>query len=176
MSDAGKSNGVSLGMVVLIASIALNGLMAGFIIAKTNAPNPTVVERPQNPPKGGQNVGDARRIVGHLAPERRREILDTALKNLDISADERPRVLFQQRRLARRKSIEIATAEPLDSQAIAQALKDVREINEKLAVQGDALILEVLQLMTPEERKQAAQSSGKRRRDDRQRRRQRNKD
>jgi uncharacterized membrane protein len=171
MSENVNSNGVSLGMVVLIASIALNGLLAGYLIAKPAQINQPKFEGPQNPGGGGQDVGDARRIVGQLPPERRREILDTALKNLNVSADERPRALFQKRQLARRVAVELAMSDPLDRDALTRALKDVREINSRLAVQGDALILEVLHLMTPEERKQAAQNNVRKRRQNRDQRR-----
>lgn len=171
MSEASKSNSVSLGMVVLIFSIALNGLMAGYIMAKTGTPEPVAIERPQGSQPGHQSVGDARRIVGHLPPARRREILETAFKTLNVSADERPRALFQKRQVARRKTVELAVSEPLDLAALQKALEDVRQINDKLAVQGDALILEVIQLMTPQERQQAVQTNGQRRRDDRQHRR-----
>ena len=171
MNDAGKSNNVSLGMVILIASIALNGLMAGYIIAKTSTPNPVLVERSGNPQSGTQNVGDARRIVGHLPAKRRRELLETAFKNLNVSAEERPRALFQNRQMARRKAMHLALSDPLDDVAMTKALEDVRQINNRLAIQGDALVIEVLQLMTPEERKQTAQTSVQGRRDERQRRR-----
>lgn len=171
MSEIGKSSGVSVGMIVLIASIALNGLLGGYLLAKSAAPTPTPIENLQNPPRSNPNIGDARHIVGRLDRERRREILDTAYKNLNIEKEQRPRALMQQRRLAQQRAKALGTADPLDREALKDALANVRSINTKLALQGDALVLELLTLMTPEERKQAAQNNRKRRQD-RQRRRQ----
>lgn len=171
MSETGKSNGVSVGMIVLIASIALNGLLGGYLLAKSSAPTPTTIVNPETPQRSGPDIGDARHIVGGLDRDRRREILDTAFKNLNIERDQRPRALMQQRRKAQQRAKALGTADPLDRDALKAALQDVRAINTKLAVQGDALVLEVLSLMTAEERQQASQNNRKRRQD-RQRRRQ----
>jgi len=171
MNETGKSNGVSVGMVVLIASIALNGLLGGYLLAKSSAPAPTPIVNPKTPQQTGPNIGDARHIVSGLDRERRRAILDTAFKNLNIENEERPRALMQQRRIAQRRAKELGTADTIDRDALKAALEDVRTISTKLAVQGDALVLEVLSLMTVEERKQATLNNRKRRQD-RQRRRQ----
>jgi hypothetical protein len=114
---------------------------------------------PTQRPPGGQDGAqeDVRRIVRNLAPARRREVLQKAMRNLNISNDDRPRALMRQRAEARQRAIALARADTLDAEAMRKALDEVHAINAKLAAQGTDLTIEVLQLMTPAERKAAAQ-------------------
>jgi uncharacterized membrane protein len=181
MSEPAKTgtNTTSYWVFAVIGLVAVCGLLAGLLLSKSVAPaagdatpaqlsqtvdplTPPTDEPPtdvptQRPP-GGQDGAqeDVRRIVRNLAPARRREVLQKAMRNLNISNDDRPRALMRERGEARQRAIALARADTLDVEAMRKALDEVHAINAKLAAQGTDLTIEVLQLMTPEERKAAA--------------------
>jgi uncharacterized membrane protein len=105
-----------------------------------------------------QSAAHPRHLVRTLSPERRKQVMTIALKNLKAEGGEHPRKLFKQLRQAKTKTMRLLQADELDTKAIEQSLADIRSLNQKLAVSGDALMIEVLAQLTPEERKAAEQT------------------
>lgn len=142
-------------VIALLVSIAINGVMAGLLISKGMHPNMrepdgTQVQRPQ------QTVpADPRRMVRSLPQARRKQVMMSAMKKIRLERSERPRQIFKQLRKARADMMDLLRAEEIDVVAIEKSLAEIRALNQKLAVSGDALMLEVLAQLTPEERKTA---------------------
>ncbi|NNC37831.1 MAG: periplasmic heavy metal sensor [Acidimicrobiales bacterium] len=172
MSEQTNSTGVSNWIYVVIVLVAIIGLLAGLLISKATTPEPvlTVAQvqtdtpvvtgtdpTPRPPANPDATQQDISRIVRNLSRERRREVLQQAMKNVEKSGYERPRVLMENRQQARRKSFEIARTEPFDAAAMRKAIEEVNKINQEMVNQGTDLTIEVLQLMTPAERKAATQ-------------------
>jgi uncharacterized membrane protein len=165
VSDSAKTGGISATLVVLILSVAINGLLAGLVLSNTVGPRNNGAGPPPAQTGGEALPQDARRMVRHLSNERRREVIREAFGSLDIQRSDQPRALFVKRQEARQRALKLAGAEELDIDAIKKALHDVRDLNGKLATQGDELLMEVLQIMTPEERASAMQAMKRDRRD-----------
>lgn len=149
----------------LIASIAINGLLGGLLLAKGMGPKQGGQEIP--PPQiATVNAGpnNPRRLLRSLPPARRKQVLRAAMKQSRTSASERPRVLMQKLRTARENVLQIAMAEPLDEAALKLAQANVRKLQQDLAAQSDALITEVLKQLTPEEKLKALESMKQQRR------------
>lgn len=184
MSDQTNSAGMSKLVYVVIALVAIIGLLAGLLVSKATTSEPALSTNqtqigtsPNSVPgqrRTAQNADpyqdDVRRIVRNMPRERRREILQRAMKNVENLGYESPKALRQKRQNARRRSFEIARTEPFDVDAMRKAIADVNEINQKLVDQGVELTIEVLQLMTPEERKTASERGLSRREQRRERR------
>lgn len=170
MSEAPKNTGISKWVYIVIASVAINGLLVGLLLSKNIGSGPIPGTRAHHKMAADGFPDDSRRMVRHLSQERRREIMRAAYENLDIDKKHRPRELFAERRKARERSLKIAGTDPLDIEALRKSLEDVRSLNEKLATQGDLLIVEVLQLMTPQERESAMKAVMRKKRDRSQRR------
>ena len=98
---------------------------------------------------------DPRRIVRTLPQARRKQVMMSAMKKLKLQKSEHPRQIFKQLRKARIEMMRLLRADEIDTVAIEQSLSEIRILNQKLAVSGDALMLEVLAQLTPEERKTA---------------------
>ena len=149
-------------IIALLVSMALNGLLIGLLLSKQVQPktgNPaipptrtTMQAMPNNP----------RHLVRTLSPERRKQVMATAMKSLKSEGKERPRRLFKQLRHAKLKTMGLMSADDMDAEAIEKSLADIREINQKLAISGDALMVEVLGQLTLEERQQAREALRKR--------------
>lgn len=177
MSENTNSESVTKWVYAVIVLVAIIGLLAGLLISKAATPNsvtPTatvLTETPPNggtpppPPNGDSAEQDVKRIVRNLTPARRREVVQQALKNIEKSGYERPRAMLQKRQQARRRAFEITRTEPFDPDAMRRALDEVHKINVEMAKQGTDLTIEVLQLMTQEERKAATQRDPRTRRD-----------
>lgn len=167
-----NSNTRNIWIIALLISIAVNGLLAGLLLSKQIKPGPPGLD--MSPTRGSmQSENHPQHLVRTLSPERRKQVMTTALKNLKAEGGEHPRKLFKQLRQAKIKTMRLLRAEELDTTAIEQSLADIRTLNQKLAVSGDALMIEVLAQLTPEERKAAEQalknSKHRRRRGQRQR-------
>ncbi|MCF6219755.1 MAG: periplasmic heavy metal sensor [Robiginitomaculum sp.] len=142
-------------IIALLISIAVNGLLAGLLLSKQVKPagpgsdwsrsQHAVQIRPNGP----------RHLVRNLPPERRKQVMMTAMKNLESQGNEHPRKLFKRLRQAKHKTMRLLRAEELDTKAIEQSLAEIRTLNQKLAVSGDALMIEVLAQLTSAERKAA---------------------
>lgn len=161
-------------IIALLVSIAINGLLVGLLLSKQVNPggdDPGALPTPNSVQIAPNNP---RHLVRILEPDRRRQVMTQAMKNLRQQGGENPRQLFRQLRRAKMKTMRLLRADELDTQAIEQSLAEIRTLNQKLAVSGDALMLEVLTQLTPEERKAAEQAikkrENRRRRRDQQRR------
>ena len=177
MNEPANTVGVTKWVYAVIALVAIIGLLAGLLISQATTPAPistTAQFQTDTPPENGNNPPpknpdgadqDVRRIVRNLTPARRLEVLHQAMKNVEKTGYERPRDMFKKRQQARRKTLEIARSEPFDPDAMRSALEDVHKVNLEMAKHGTDLTIEVLQLMTPEERKAATQGRAKTRRD-----------
>ena len=181
MSDTPNNSTTSTSnwVFVVIGLVAIIGLLAGLLISKST--NPTVATTPytqtspqiDGPPRGGPKAGpenEVRHILRSVSSERRREILDKASANFG-SAEIRPRALIEQRHQARRKVVDLASAETLDQDALRAAMDEMQKINAEIAAHGADLTIEVLKHMTPEERKTAGERRMKNRQERRRKRR-----
>ncbi len=140
----------------LIVSVALNGLLAGILIAKQNAPARSPETFAQSMPKHGprgQGFDSPKALIGHLPHERRKTVLKSASKHIRANMNEHPRRLFAALRRSRKQTIAIINAETLDTQALKASLETTRQIKDKLASHSNALILEITQQLTLDERR-----------------------
>lgn len=168
-------------LYLLIGSVALNGLLAGMLISSFLQPKPEIVspepsvttqtqispstrERPAQ--RGLQRTAydNPKGLIAHLEPVRRREVMSSAMKQFRKQDLQGPRDLLVQLRNSHKHAFLLLQADPLDEAAFKEHLKENRVLKEKLAVQGDALIVEILKQLTHEERKGAIQSLHKARR------------
>jgi len=149
-------------IIALLISIAVNGLLAGLLLSKQAQQDPTSPNKPvmQGSPRVLMQTPDAdpKHLVHALSPERRKMVMITAMENLTESGKEHPRRLFKQLRQAKHKTMQLLRADDLDTVAIKQSMADVRALNQKLAISGDALMIEILSQLTPEERKAAREA------------------
>ena len=172
-----KNKGVSFGTIALMTSIGLNGLLGGFVIAnKTGPKTPDLhMEMPHNlrashKKQVSGKVKDKhvmqlrmaydhpQALLAHLEPRRRKEVMRTAMHNVNALATDKPHELLMQLRKAHKKTIVLLKKDTLDEEGLKTILTQNRILKEKLARQGDALILEILKQLTPEERQGAAMS------------------
>lgn len=145
-------------IIALLISVAVNGLLAGLLISKQVEPaSPSAQSLP--PIQGSMRAqSNPRHLVRTLSPERRKQVMTTAMRNLKAEGGTHPRKLFKQLRQAKVRTMRLLRADELDTKAIEQSLADIRALNQKLAVSGDALMIEVLAQLTPAERKTAAEA------------------
>ena len=148
--------------IALLVSLAVNGLLIGLLISKQVEPKIGKPELQPTQNRAQVMPNNPRHLVRTLSPERRKQVMTTAMKNLETQGAEHPRRLFKGLRQAKLKTMRLMNAEELDTAAIEQSLAEIREINQKLAVSGDALMIEVLAQLSPEERKQAREALRKR--------------
>jgi len=157
--------------IALPVSLVMNGLMFGLLLSGVLKPETVVIQapqtindtiknqpqnRPQNRPQSSKTLPeDPRRFMRALPVERRKQVMVAAYKSLNYKAGERPRQLLRQLRRAERHSIKLLKAEDFDLKAIEKSLAETREIKHKLAISGDAMIIEVLNQLTPKEREDA---------------------
>ena len=149
-------------IIALLVSMAVNGLLVGLLLSKQIQPD---IVRPELPPaQNAQRIvpNNPRHLVRTLSPKRRKQVMTTAMKNLDVKGEGHPRPMFKLLQQAKMKTMSLLGADELDTAAIEQSLADIRALNQKLAVSGDALMLEVLAQLTPEERKTAREALQKR--------------
>jgi len=145
-------------IIALLISIAINGLLAGLLLSKQVKPIPEGVD--VSPTRGSMEIApnNPRHLVRTLEPARRKQVMTTAMKNLKGQGNENPRQLFRQLRQAKMKTMRLLRTDELDIKAIEQSLAEIRTLNQKLAVSGDALMIEVLTQLTPAERKAAEEA------------------
>ena len=144
----------------LIASIAVNGLLGGLLLAKGMGPKQDGQHTPPPVKIAAVNTGpnNPRRILRSLPPARRKQVLRAAMKQIKYTGGEHPRALMQKLRNARQSTLQAATANPLDEAALKLAQEEVRKLQQDLAVQSDALIVEVLKQLSPDEKQKALES------------------
>ena len=172
MSTA-KNNPISMGMIVLLVSVALNGLLAGVILAKkTNpVPGPEQVGAPRA--VSISTPADPRRVLRQLSPERRRAVLKSAMQ----AVPRKDRQQFRELRTALGKAeqavFEAASAEDYDPDALRTALQDLSAARAKLGQASDLLLANIWTQLTPAERKTALDAMATRKQRQRKMRRQR---
>ncbi len=149
-------------VIALLVSVGINGLLFGLLLSKQAKPIlPTVEAHPatKNMAHNGQALSeDPRKFMQTLPVERRKQVMIAAYKNLDYKAGERPRQLFRQLRRAQKRTVILLKAENFDLGAIEKSLGETRKIKHKLAISGDAMIMEVLNQLSAQERKDAVQA------------------
>lgn len=155
---------------VLVASVALNGLLAGLLIATTTQVKPEIVmltdtqagishrEPPHKMTLHRSVYDNPRGLIAHLAPERRRDVMSTAMKQLKKQDVQAPHELLMALRKSHKQTQRLLQVDTIDEQALQASLKENRVLKEKLARQGDALVLEILRQLTSKERKGAMQA------------------
>ncbi len=152
--------------IVLPVSLVINGLMFGLLLSGALKPETRIIQTPQaihgptnTRPQTRKTLSeDPRKFLRALPIERRKQVMIAAYKNLDYQTGERPGQLFRQLRRAERRSLKLLKAEDFDLKAIEQSLAKTREIKHKLAISGDAMIIEVLSQLSEQERKDAVQA------------------
>jgi len=144
-------------VIALLISVAINGLLGGVLLSKHNhqTERPNISSR-QDVFKAVPN--NPRHFLRSLSPERRKQVMTTAIQNLQADGRARPRKLFKKLRQEKRKTMRLLRAEEIDIKAVEQSLANIRALNQKLAISGDALMIEVLAQLTTEERKAAGQA------------------
>ncbi|PHS35100.1 MAG: hypothetical protein COA91_13670 [Robiginitomaculum sp.] len=154
-------------LLALPVSLVMNGLMFGLLLSGVLKPETVVIQAPQtindtiknqlqNRPQSSKTLPEyPRRFMRALPVERRKQVMVAAYKSLNYKAGERPRQLLRQLRRAERHSIKLLKSEDFDLKAIEKSLAETREIKHKLAISGDAMIIEVLNQLTPKEREDA---------------------
>ena len=143
----------------LIASIAINGLLGGLLLAKGLGSKPAAPETaPAKVATVSTGPNNPRKILRALPVQRRKQVLRAAMKNIKPAAGERPRVLFSRLHKAQKHVLEISQKDKFDEEALKLALADVRRLKQDVAMQGDALIIEVLKLLTPAEKQLALEN------------------
>ncbi len=142
-------------IIPLLLSIAINGFLAGWVISQKNHKTPEMHEIVMPSAPSQAFTSEPRRLVFNLPPARRRQVMTTAFKKLKLQQGQHPRQIFKQLRRAKTDMRVLLRANTLDMDAIEKSLAEIRALNQQLAVSGDALMLEVLAQLTPEERKKA---------------------
>ncbi|PHR92382.1 MAG: hypothetical protein COA69_08365 [Robiginitomaculum sp.] len=155
-------------ILTLFASVALNGLLAGVLISNQAgpksadlqiapfmpAPHQAVKKRPlRNGPLAGEAYDAPRMLISHLSPPRRKEIMGRAMKHIKTRSERSPHTLLIELRKSHKQTLALLRADTLDQDALKTILAQNRELKQRLALQGDALVLEMLKQLTPEERK-----------------------
>ena len=145
-------------LIILMISIALNGLLGGMLLALRTPPPQAPTDSPpafSRKTGAGKKMGAAlhpRRLLRALPNERRQQVMTAALKNLAAQDKAQPRQLFKRLRRQKREIRKILRTQPLDMDALVAAQAQMRTLNQELAVSGDALMVEILRQLTPEER------------------------
>jgi len=158
MSDTPKQNTLSIGLIVLIASVALNGLLAGMLLAGKNTSGPPPVQVRAQQQSGAALPSDPRRMLNHLPKQRRQQVLKRALRGIDSGERKKFRSLRHDLEAARRQVFLKAEVEPLDIAAFEKSLVDLGHARNNLTKASDKLIVKILQELTPEERQTALKS------------------
>jgi len=145
-------------MIVLLVSIGANGLLFGLLLSKQAKPNLPTVETQITKTGGRVLPTEPGKFIRALPPERRKQVMIAAYKNLDYKAGDRPRQLFRKLRRAQKQTVKLIKAEDFDLKAIEKSLAETRTLKHKLSISGDAMIIEVLNQLSPQERKDAVQA------------------
>jgi len=157
--SAQKTNQFSIGMIVLLASVALNGALAGVIIAKKTNPVPSSKQQMQTP--RGVNFSapaDPRRVLRHLSPERRRDVLKKAMKAVPSKDRQQFRKLRAALGQAEKAVFEAARAENYNPETLSTALGDLSAARGKLGQASDVLLANIWEELTQEERTAALEA------------------
>lgn len=174
MSDTPlKKSKTNIWILTLFASVALNGLLAGILISNQAgpksadlqiapfipAPQHSVKRRaPRNGPLASEAYDNPRVLISHLSPPRRKEVMGRAMKHIRTRSERSPHELLIELRKSHKQTLELLRADTLDPDALKTILAKNRELKQRLALQGDALVLEMLNQLTPEERKATVRS------------------
>ncbi len=145
-------------IIVLLVSVAVNGLLGGLLFSKHIGPKPSALHMntprfSQIPPPALVSVGDnPRQLLQHLEPVRRKEVLAGAMKQLRRGTSNPPHDLLFQLRKSRKHTIALLRADTLNADALNTELAKNRALKDTLGRQGDMLILEIFKQLTPQER------------------------
>jgi Spy/CpxP family protein refolding chaperone len=134
---------------LLLASLAINLILATWFVV--HAPwrhAPGGPDGRHGPVPQFVDLRSFRRVL----PEERRDVIDAVFAPQRPALRERLGALFQARRAVR----EAMRAEPFDRAALDAAFERLREAETEAALQTQATLGDVLQQLTPEERRQFA--------------------
>ena len=145
-------------IIVLLVSVAVNGLLGGLLFSKHIGPKPSALHMNTPrfspiPPPALVSVGDnPRQLLRHLEPTRRKEVLSRAMKQLRSGTPKQSHDLLFRLRKSRKHTIALLRADTLNAEALHTELAKNRDLKDTLGRQGDMLILEIFKQLTPEER------------------------
>ncbi|MBL4853916.1 MAG: periplasmic heavy metal sensor [Robiginitomaculum sp.] len=145
-------------MIALLVSIGVNGLLFGLLLSKQAKPDAPTIEAPNVANSTRVLSTEPRRFIRALPPERRKQVLTAAYNNVDLRDGDRPRQLFRKLRRTQKQTRKLIKADDFDLKAIEKSLGETRELKHKLAISGDAMIIEVLNQLSAQERKDAIQT------------------
>jgi len=135
----------------------------GLLLSKQTGPNASIIKPSYTANSERALSTEPRKFVRALPPERRRQVLTAAYNNVNLKDGERPHQLFRKLRQAQRQTVKLIKAEDFDLKAIEKSLAKTRELKHKLAISGDAMIIEVLSQLSTQERKDSVQAMRNRR-------------
>jgi len=155
--NGSKSSRLSVGIYLLLASVALNGVLAGLIIAKKTAPATAQQGTQIQPPRTASLAmpADPRRILRTLTPARRRAVLKTAMQDVPKAERQQFRRLRAALGQAEQAVYEAASADDFDQAQLRGALTVLSKTRIELGKASDVLMINIWAQLTPAERKGA---------------------
>ena len=130
-------------IIALLASVLLNGALAGFVLHRTaDGPDwrPEHGERHRPHPERSGPGFDARRFVFALPDDVRREARARMRSDMEEIGD-----LFEDSRTARDRAEALMRAEDFDREAVAAALQDIRDTRGRIERHMEAILLDVVE-------------------------------
>ncbi|WP_300543434.1 periplasmic heavy metal sensor [Maricaulis sp.] len=130
-------------IIALLASVLINGVLAGFVLHRT-ADGPDWRPHHEDGPgshrhrRGGRGF-EMREFVFALPEDARREVRERLRANMD-----EVRGLFRESRAAREELETLLTAQTVDREAVAHALQRMRDARTQLENGMEAVVLDIL--------------------------------
>jgi uncharacterized membrane protein len=144
-------NRINIWIVLLLASVLLNGALIGAGARSWFAPDAAVA--PEAPPGPGRGF-DLRAFVEALPQDAR-----AAARNRARAERQALREDFRAAARARMDAYRALNAEPFDPQAAAEALAQARAARAAIETRTEALILDVAADLSPDERQAALRAA-----------------
>lgn len=136
--------------VALTASLAVNVFLGGLFVGRTMGPSPVLADR--GPPRGERPV--------QAMLDRMAGALDAADRATFETAIDRHRQRLSatgaEFREARRRTVDLMSAEPLDRPKLEKAMADLRERNQEFQRTMHAALIDVAASLPPEARQKIA--------------------
>ena len=142
----------TLWIVLLLASVLANGVLAGVLIQRTGGPDAPISAAPESfNPAGRFHPRD---FLSALPKERQGEAREALRAGLREAAP-----LRRAARRARRNAIRLLAAEPFDPEAAARALADTRAARAAVDAHAEAVILSIVADLPEAERRAALRAA-----------------
>ena len=140
--------------LMLIISLALNGLLIGYIAGRHSVDKSA---KPQIPHivSFRKKQQTTKRLLKALPKERREMVLRRAIKRLKVKQPDYtpPNKIISRLRAQKRKAKLLMRQDKINVAEIAKAQADIRALEAKLAKNSDLLLLFLLEELDPQERK-----------------------